>query len=74
MKLKCIGRDKIEREFNLRVEETDEGYPWFKISHESVKDTFFELILKPQFDGSYMVLMINAHDVGLPPEKWSSLK
>ncbi|WP_326999183.1 hypothetical protein [Comamonas testosteroni] len=61
MNLKCIGRDNIEREFDLCVEETYDGYPWFKVSHELVSKDFFELVLKPLDDGSHMVLMINAH-------------
>lgn len=63
MKLKCIGSDKIEREFNLRVKKTYHGYPWFMVSHESISNEFFELVLKPLDDGSHMVMMINAHIV-----------
>ncbi len=63
MQLKCIGRDQIEREFNLRVEKTYHGYPWFMASHESMIHEFFELVLKPLDDGSHMVMMINAHGV-----------
>ncbi|WP_279214938.1 hypothetical protein [Achromobacter mucicolens] len=62
IKLTCISRDNVERECSLRVEETD-GYPWFKVSHESVSNEFFEFILKPLNDRSHMVMMINAHGV-----------
>jgi len=61
MKLNCIGKDKIEREFNLHVQKTYDGYPFFMVSHESVSNEFFELILKPLDDGSHMVMMINSH-------------
>lgn len=63
MKLKCIGRDKLEREFDLCVKVTFEGYPRFIVTHESTSHEFFELVLKPLDDGSHMVMMINAHGV-----------
>ncbi|MEA9609082.1 hypothetical protein QY702_22345 [Xanthomonas campestris pv. plantaginis] len=62
MKLKCIGRDQIEREFDLRIQTTFENYPRFMVTHESISHEFFELILKPLDDDSHMVMMINAHN------------
>lgn len=61
MKLMCVDKNKIEREFNLRIETTFEGYPRFVVTHPSIPQEFFEFILKPMDDGSHMVMMINAH-------------
>lgn len=66
MKLKCIGKDNTEREFDVFVKETSNGYPWFLVSNQSINDElvcneFFDLILKPLDDASHMVLMINAN-------------
>jgi len=63
MKLMCIGRDSIQREFDLRIQTTFEGYPRFFVTHESMLGEFFEFILKPLDDGSHMVMMMNAHGV-----------
>lgn len=61
MKLKCIGRDKDEREFDLRITKNFEGYSRFILTHESISHEFFELVLKPLSDDSHMVTMINSH-------------
>lgn len=63
MKLICIGKDSIEREFDLRIQTSFEGYPRFFVTHESIPDESFEFILKPLDDGAHMVMMMNAHGV-----------
>jgi len=63
MKLKCIGKDEIEREYDLQIKESFEGYPQFIVTDESIGNEFFELVLKPLDDDSYVVVMINAHGV-----------
>ncbi|WP_128095837.1 hypothetical protein [Stenotrophomonas sp. HMWF003] len=63
MKLICIGKDSIEREFDLRIQTSFEGYPRFFVTHESMPGESFEFILKPLDDGAHMVMMMNAHGV-----------
>lgn len=61
MKLKCVGKDRIEREFDLHIQASAGDYPRFVLTHPSILDGFFELILKPLSDRTHMVMAMNAH-------------
>lgn len=64
MKITCTGKDMVDRKFHIHVRETHEGYPWFLVSQEEVlSDEFFELVLKPLGENSFMIMMMNANGV-----------
>ncbi|MCO8250069.1 hypothetical protein [Comamonas thiooxydans] len=60
MKLICIGIDQIKREFDICITVTEDGYAYFEAYYESKTYGFFELVLEPKLDGSYMVKWMNA--------------
>jgi hypothetical protein len=63
MKLKCMGRDQTEREFDVRMHTTFETHIRYVVTHESIPQEFFELVITPMDDGSHRVMMMNAHGV-----------
>jgi hypothetical protein len=63
MKLTCIGKNKEEREFSLRIFKNYFGDKEFRVTHESLKPDCFELVLRPLPDGSYFVMYIDANTV-----------
>lgn len=63
MKLKCLGKNKVEFEFDLDYSTSFQNYPEFWVSHEDLVPMKFVLVLQPLGNKSYRVMMIDANDV-----------
>ncbi|WP_310637803.1 hypothetical protein [Delftia acidovorans] len=62
MKLKCIGKNNVEREFDLEYSTSFQNFLEFWVSHEDLLPVKFVLVLQPLSAECYRVMMIDAHD------------